>query len=90
VTGRSWNVLAANRAARALWTDWPALPAAERNVLWWTFMHPAARTVLIECEAEASAQLARFRAAAARHPDDPEFLSLIERLHAGSPEVRAW
>jgi hypothetical protein len=28
--------------------------------------------------------------AAARHPDDPGFAELIERLHAGSPEVRAW
>ncbi len=90
VTGRSWDVLAANRAARALWTDWPALRPAERNMLWWTFMDPAARTVLIEWQTEAAAQLARFRAAAARHPDDPEFGSLIQRLHAGSSEVRAW
>jgi MmyB-like transcription regulator ligand binding domain len=59
-------------------------------MLWWTFMDPAARTVLIEWPAEATAQLARFRAAAARHPDDPEFVSLIQRLHAGSVEVRAW
>ncbi|HEY6425275.1 MAG TPA: helix-turn-helix transcriptional regulator [Pseudonocardiaceae bacterium] len=71
VTGRSWDVLAANRAARTLWTDWPALPPAERNMLWWTFMDPAARTVLIEWQSEAAAQLARFRVAAARHPDDP-------------------
>lgn len=90
VTGRSWDVLAANRAARALWTDWPRLPPAERNMLWWTFMDPAARTVLIEWQAEAAAQPARFRAAAARHPDDPEFGSLIQRLHDGSAEVRAW
>jgi transcriptional regulator with XRE-family HTH domain len=90
VTGRSWDVLAANRAARALWTDWPALPPAERNMLWWRFMDPAARSVLIEWQTEAAAQLARFRAAAARYPDDPEFGSLIQRLHAGSAEVRAW
>jgi transcriptional regulator with XRE-family HTH domain len=90
VTGRSWDVLAANRAARAVWTDWPTLPPQERNMLWWTFTHPGARTVLIEWETEAAAQLARFRAAAARHPGDPEFDSLIERLKAASPEVRAW
>jgi|SRR5450755_284000 transcriptional regulator with XRE-family HTH domain len=90
VTGRCWDVLAANRAARAVWTDWPEVPPAERNMLWWTFMDPAARSVLIEWEAEASAQLARFRTAAARHPDDPGFVALIERLHAGSAEVRAW
>jgi len=59
-------------------------------MLWWTFMDPAARSVLVEWAAEASAQLARFRTAAARHPGDPDFGSLIERLHAGSAEVRAW
>ena len=90
VTGRSWDVLASNRAARALWTDWPALPPGRRNMLWWTFTDPAARTVLVDWEAEASAQLARFRAAAARQPGHPEFLSLIGRLLTASPEVSAW
>jgi transcriptional regulator with XRE-family HTH domain len=89
VTGRCWDVLCANRAARALWTDWPALPATERNMLAWMFT-PAAREVFVEWESEASAQLARFRGAAAHHPGDPEFAALIERLHATSPEVRAW
>ena len=90
VTGRCWDVLAANRAARALWADWPALPPDQRNILWWTFADPAARTVLVDWQAEASAQLARFRAAADRHPDDPAFGSLISRLQAASAEVRAW
>jgi transcriptional regulator with XRE-family HTH domain len=90
VSGRCWNVLAANRAARLLWADWPSLPPPERNIVWWTFMHPAARSVLVDWEAEAAAQLARFRAAAALHPGDPDFAALIERLHAGSPEVRSW
>lgn len=89
VTGRCWDVLASNRAARALWTDWPALPATERNILAWMFTPPA-RAVFVDWEHEASAQLARFRGAAARHPGDPAFADLIERLHATSPEVRAW
>jgi transcriptional regulator with XRE-family HTH domain len=33
VTGRRWDVLAANRAACALWTDWSALSAAECNMV---------------------------------------------------------
>ena len=90
VSGRRWDILAANRAARELWADWPSLPPAERNIVWWTFMNPRARSVLIEWESEASAQLARFRTAAARHPGDPGFAELIQRLQAGSPEVRAW
>jgi len=90
VTGRRFDVLASNRAARALWTNWPVLPDDERNMLWWTFTDPAARTALVEWEAEASALLARFRAAAARHLDKPEFAMLADRLKAASPEVRDW
>jgi len=90
VTGRCWDVLAVNRAARALWSDWPARPHAERNVLWWTFMDPAARTVLVDWESVAKAELARFRSAWARHPDDPQFAELISRLQEGSREVRRW
>lgn len=90
VSGRTWNVLAANRAARALWTDWPSLPATDRNMLWWTFTAPAARTVLVDWEAEAAALLGRFRAASARHPGDPAFAALLERLRAASPEARRW
>lgn len=90
VTGRCWDVLAANRAARALWTDWPALPAEERNMLIWTFTNPDARKVFVEWEPEARALLARFRLAAARYPGDGQFEGLIDRLHASSREVRAW
>ncbi len=90
VSGRRWDVLAANRAARLLWADWPSLPDGDRNMLWWTFTDPAARTVLVEWEAEASALLGRFRAAFARHPDEPGFAALLERLRGASAEVRAW
>ena len=90
VSGRHWDVLAANKAARALWTDWPALPPEERNILWWTFADPKARTVLVEWEAEARGQLARFRAAAARHPDDAAYARLLERLRLCSKEFRDW
>jgi hypothetical protein len=90
VTGRRWDVLASNPAARALWTDWGALPPEERNMIWWALTHESARTAFVDWEAEATALLARLRAAAARHPDDPAFADLIDRLHAASPEVRRW
>ncbi|MEY9966917.1 hypothetical protein ABIA33_004982 [Streptacidiphilus sp. MAP12-16] len=90
VTGRCWDVLASNRAARALWTDWPARPTQDRNLLWWMFTDPEAREVMVDWPAEASALLGRFRAAAARHPGDSGFSELLERLHAACPEVRDW
>ena len=88
--GGRWDVLAANRAARALFTDWAALPPGDRNMAWWVLTDPAARKVYVEWEKEASDLLGRFRAAAARRPDDPAFTTLIERLHQASPEVRDW
>ena len=88
--GRRWDVLAANRAARALFADWPARAPGDRNKVWWMFTDPAARKVYVDWEQEASDMLARFRAAAARRLDDPDFTDLIERLHQASPEVRDW
>jgi transcriptional regulator with XRE-family HTH domain len=90
VSGRRFDVLASNRAARALWTDWRARPPEERNMLWWTFTDPSARAILVDWEAEAAALLARFRAAADRHLNDTGFLELTNRLRAASPEVREW
>jgi len=90
VKGGRWDVLAANRAARALFTDWAALAPGDRNKVWWMFTDPAARKVYVDWEQEASDLLGRFRAAAARRPDDPAFTTLIERLHQASPEVRDW
>lgn len=91
VTGRRWDVLTSNKAARLLWlTDWRSVAPAERNMIWWTFADPTARALLVDWEREARALLARFRAAATRHPDDPQFAELIERLHDASAEVRSW
>jgi transcriptional regulator with XRE-family HTH domain len=88
--GRRWDVLAANRAARALFTDWQARMPEDRNKVWWMFTDPAARKIYVRWEQEASDMLGRFRAAAARRLDDPDFTDLIERLHQASPEVRSW
>jgi transcriptional regulator with XRE-family HTH domain len=90
VTGRRWDVLASNRAARTLWTDWTAVPERDRNLLLWMFTAPRAREVFVEWEKEAAAQLGRFRTAAARYLTDPSFAELIDRLHATGPEARAF
>ena len=78
VTGRRWDILAANRAACLLWTDWHARPANDRNLLLWMFADPHARAVFVDWEKEAAAQLGRFRAAAALHLHDTDFTDLIQ------------
>lgn len=90
VTGRRWDILAANRSARALFCDWPTLPPEERNMIWWMFSAGEAREIYVDWEAEAAALLARFRRAADRYSGDLAFTELIDRLQRASPEVRAW
>jgi transcriptional regulator with XRE-family HTH domain len=90
VKGRRWDVLAANPAARELFTDWEALPAGERNLVRWMFTTGRAREVYLEWEPEARAMLGRFRLAAARHPGDPDFADLIAQLRHASEHVRDW
>jgi hypothetical protein len=90
VKGRRWDILAANRAARALFADWSALPPDQRNELLWMFSDPRARDIYADWEKDAAAMLARFRQAADRRPHDPQFAALIEQLHEHSPEARRW
>jgi transcriptional regulator with XRE-family HTH domain len=90
VKGRRWDVLAANPAARELFTDWEGLPSDERNLVRWMFTTDRAREVYCEWEPEARAMLGRFRLAAARYPDDPGFGSLVAELQHDSEHVRDW
>jgi transcriptional regulator with XRE-family HTH domain len=90
VKGRRWDVLAANPAARELFTDWDALPDGERNLVRWMFTTDRAREVYLEWEPEARAMLGRFRLAAAGHRDDQDFTALIAELQRDSEHVRDW
>jgi transcriptional regulator with XRE-family HTH domain len=90
VKGRRWDVLAANPAARELFTDWESLPVQERNLVRWMFTTDRAREVYLDWEQEARAMLGRFRLAAARYRDDPDFTALIVELQRDSQHVRDW
>lgn len=90
VKGRTWDVLAANVAARLMCVDWATLVPADRNITWWTFTSPAARDVFVDWDAEARAQLARLRGVAARRPrSTPDLDVLITRLNQASAEFAA-
>jgi MmyB-like transcription regulator ligand binding domain len=82
--------VAANRAARELFTGWEALPAGQRNLVRWMFTTERAREVYLDWEPEARAMLGRFRLAAARYPDDPDFTALIGELQRDSRHIREW
>ena len=62
----TWDVVAWNRAEAAVFTDYGALPAAERNVLRLIFLDPEARTVNRNWDSVARFVVGMFRGDAAR------------------------
>lgn len=90
VKDHRWDVLAANRAARALFGDWAHEAGAQRNMLAWMLLSPTARNVFPEWEREASAMVARVHMAVAPRPSDPSTTALVEHLRERSPEFGRW
>lgn len=90
ILGRRTDVLAANRLARALMTDWDALPAAQRNYARWMFASPDARERLVDWDQQARAVVENLRLDLGRAPDDAAGLLLVEELSAASAEFAAW
>lgn len=90
VFGRRMDVLAANRLARALMTDFEALPPRERNMLRYTFLDESTRELYAEWETVAKDNVGSLRLDAARHPDDPLLAELVGELSVKSPEFRRW
>ena len=90
LVGRRTDVLAANRLARALLTDWDALPARHRNYTRWMVLDPAAREVFEDWPAVAADAVGALRLYAGRHPADPLLEQLVGELTIASPEFRGW
>ena len=91
IRGRRWDILAWNRAARAFFFDFEKVPLDERNLVWLFFTRPELRSLIgVDWRARAQDVLARFRLDYGRHAGDADFLQLVERLSAVSPEFARW
>jgi transcriptional regulator with XRE-family HTH domain len=88
VSGRRRDVLAWNRASEAI-NGWSWLPDDRRNLVWFLFMVPAARRLLVEWEKEAALSVAALRAEAGQDLSAPDYQALISDLLAGSPDFAA-
>ncbi|MET9364612.1 hypothetical protein ABZX93_27370 [Streptomyces sp. NPDC006632] len=74
--------------ARALIADFPAMPAAERNMARLVFLDEAAKDLYPDWDDKARDTVANLRLDAGRHPDDPQLASLIGELSLGSDDFR--
>ena len=85
----TWDVVAWNKAATAVLTDYGALPLAERNVLRLMFLNPQVRAANLDWESVASLIVGVFRADAARAGVGEMVQSLVDELCAKSSDFAA-
>jgi transcriptional regulator with XRE-family HTH domain len=85
----TWDVVAWNRAAVAVLTDYGALSIEQRNVLRLMFCNPQVRSRQMDWESVARFVVATFRADAARAGASREIEALVDEMIAVSPEFAA-
>jgi transcriptional regulator with XRE-family HTH domain len=85
----TWDVVAWNRAAAAVLTDYGALPPKERNVLRLMFLDPQARAAQFDWESVARFVVGVFRADAARAGAGATVQPLVDDLCRQSPDFAA-
>lgn len=90
ITGRRWDVLAWNRAACQVITNFAALPVEERNIVRLVFTNEEFCRRFVDWEGIAQRILAQFRASSSRYSDDEQFGMLITDLQRCSPEFAHW
>ncbi|MFD5463704.1 helix-turn-helix transcriptional regulator [Kitasatospora sp. NPDC127059] len=90
VLNRRMDVLAWNRGAAALLTDFGALAAHERNLIRLTFLDEAYRALYADWRLAAQDCVAVLRMEAGRHPEDGELAAMIAELTARDADFRTW
>jgi transcriptional regulator with XRE-family HTH domain len=85
----TWDVVAWNRAASAVLTDYGSLPPERRNILRLIFCDPRVRAAQHDWESVARFVVAAFRADAARAGAVSHVADLVDELCHASPEFAA-
>ncbi|MCA1452388.1 helix-turn-helix domain-containing protein [Bradyrhizobium sp. BRP22] len=87
----TWDVVAWNRAAAAVLTDYGSLPPAQRNILRMIFGDPRVRAAQFDWESVARFVVGAFRVDAARAGATEKVGALVEELCRLSPDFeRLW
>lgn len=90
VLGRRSDVLAGNRMAFLLFADFPALPAAERNLTRWLILDASARELFRDWKTVAAEAAGALRLDVGRHPNDAQANQLVGELAVHSEHFRQW
>ncbi|AJF63391.1 helix-turn-helix transcriptional regulator [Streptomyces vietnamensis] len=90
ILGRRTDVLASNRLAREVLTDFDALPAPHHNLARYYLLDPEARARVGDWERIAAETVAILRLEAGRNAHDRRLADLIGELTVKSPEFSTW
>ena len=90
VYGRRMDVLGANHLARALYTDFDALPARDRNMARLVFLDEHFRSLYADWEDAARNIVASLRLYAGGRPHDPALAELVGELSVHDTDFRRW
>ncbi|CAK7284497.1 helix-turn-helix transcriptional regulator [Streptomyces sp. RM1] len=90
VLGRRMDILAGNHLARALYTDFEALPPRSRNMARLAFLDEGFRSLYVDWENAARGIVASLRLYAGRHPHDPALAELVAELSSHDEDFRRW
>jgi transcriptional regulator with XRE-family HTH domain len=85
----TWDVVAWNRAATVMLTDYGSLPPNQRNVLRFIFLDPVVRAAQYDWKSVARYVVSAFKVDAARAGAAAEVEPLVEELCRLSPEFKA-
>jgi transcriptional regulator with XRE-family HTH domain len=85
----TWDVVAWNKAAAVVLTDYGAQPPHERNILRKIFLDPQVRAAQYDWETVARFVVSAFRADTARAGASEEVAPLVEEMSRRSPEFAA-
>ncbi|MDO9407815.1 helix-turn-helix domain-containing protein [Patulibacter sp.] len=90
ILGPCSDVLAWNRMAAALITDFGALPPEHRNMVRLAFLDPAFRSLYGDWSRVAQDCVAALRMEAGRNPDDARVTALVGELSVKDTDFRRW
>ncbi|MET7511166.1 helix-turn-helix transcriptional regulator [Streptomyces albidoflavus] len=90
VLGRRMDILAWNRMATALITDFAQLPETHRNYVRLVFTDPAFRGLYPDWQEVAQSCVAQLRREAAGDPTDPRLTALVGELSVRNDDFRRW
>jgi transcriptional regulator with XRE-family HTH domain len=85
----TWDVVAWNRAATVMLTDYGSLPPEQRNILRFIFLDPRVRAAQYDWDSVARFVVGAFRVDAARAGAAAEVQPLVDELYRLSPEFKA-